>query len=110
MPAATPVTIPEVETAVASAVLLLLHRPPGTVLLNVIELPAQTIAGPEIDEGGGTTVTIRVMKDPVGNRYVIRLVPIANPVTMPVLERIAAIAVEPELQVPPPGLPLNVVV
>src|SRR3569833_4355717 len=48
-PADTPVTIP-VEPMVA-CVLLLLHRPPATLLVNVIVAPGHTDDGPEMVPG-----------------------------------------------------------
>ena len=50
VPAATPVITP-VLPAVTIPVLLLLHTPPAVASLNVVLIPAHTLAAPEILEG-----------------------------------------------------------
>lgn len=51
-----PVTIP-VELPIEAAGLLLLHVPPGLVLLNAVVCPEQTVNVPAIAAGNGFTVT-----------------------------------------------------
>ncbi len=48
VPAATPVTLPVVEFAVAIAVLLLLQVPPGVASVSVIDAPLHKLEGPDI--------------------------------------------------------------
>jgi hypothetical protein len=59
VPAATPVTTPEVPT-VATAVLLLLHVPPGVASVNEVVEPAQTDVVPVIAPTEPPTVTTTV--------------------------------------------------
>ena len=56
VPAATPVTIPEIEAIVATEVLLLIHVPPPE-LFSVLVVPVQTKAIPLIADGFSITVT-----------------------------------------------------
>ena len=56
VPAATPVTIPELVPIVASAMLLLVQVPPVVASVNVIDEPTQTAVEPAIDAGIGLTV------------------------------------------------------
>ncbi len=67
VPALIPVTIPEDDPIVATPVLVLVQVPPIVVLLAVIDNPTQTLAGPVIVAGSGFTVTIVVVKHPVGS-------------------------------------------
>jgi hypothetical protein len=46
VPAAMPVTTPEVEPTVATAVLALLHVPPATESVSVMVDPEQRVLGP----------------------------------------------------------------
>lgn len=64
MPPATPETIPELLPIVAIAVLLLVHVPPGTLLLKVIVVPSQNDVVPLMDTAG-LIVTTAVVKQPV---------------------------------------------
>ena len=57
VPVATPVTIPEDEPIYATALSLLLHTPPATLLVSVAVRPTQTADGPPITAGAGVTVT-----------------------------------------------------
>jgi hypothetical protein len=68
VPGATPVTNPPALT-VAIAALLLLHVPPGVVLVNVAVLPTQRMVGGIglITLGSGLTVTTAVEVHPVPN-------------------------------------------
>lgn len=56
VPGATPTTIPELDTTVAIAVLLLVHMPPLTVLLSGMLAVAHTADGPVI--AGGVVFTV----------------------------------------------------
>ena len=67
LPAAIPVTIPDVAFTVATDVLLLVQVPPVTASLNVVVLPAQTDALPEIAAGVAFTVTYDVVEHPPGS-------------------------------------------
>ena len=66
MPAVTPVTMPEVPT-VATAVLLLAHVPPLTVLERDVVSPEQTLDEPEMvpAEGAAFMVTTMLRRQPV---------------------------------------------
>ena len=77
--------MPVVEPTVATAVLLLLHMPPGVTSLSVVEKPGQTLVVPVIDAGFGFTVTGETVLQPVGKLYVNREVPVDKPVTNPVV-------------------------
>jgi hypothetical protein len=67
VPAATPVTTPEVALIVATVTLLLLHVPPVVASLSVSVEPAHTPATPDIAEGALFTVTTLVTLHPVLN-------------------------------------------
>jgi hypothetical protein len=67
VPAATPVRKPEVDPMVATAVLELVHMPPGTPSKSVDVLPAHKVVMPVIGVGVGLTVIVVVVKQPVGN-------------------------------------------
>ncbi len=60
VPAATPVTTPELFT-VAAAVLLLLQVPPVIVLVNVVVAPSHTVAVPAGVPGVALMVTTVVL-------------------------------------------------
>ena len=62
-----PVTEPVEPTTVACAVLLLLHVPPLTVLVKVVERPTHTAVAPPIAAGEGLMVTGVETKQPAGN-------------------------------------------
>lgn len=66
MPAATPANRPDEAPIVANAVLPLDHMPPGVLLLNVVELPWQTVELPVMGVGALTvTVVLAVQPDDV---------------------------------------------
>jgi hypothetical protein len=65
VPPAIPVKRPVVAPMVAIVVLLLLHVPPATELLNNDVVPIQTVVAPAIAAGSGLTVTIFMAKQPV---------------------------------------------
>jgi hypothetical protein len=60
VPGPTAETMPLTESIVAIAVSLLLQMPPDTVLVRGVVKPTQTEVIPEIAEGEGTTVKVRV--------------------------------------------------
>ena len=60
LPAATPLTRPEVAPTVATAVLLLFQLPPEGVELNVFDAPIHIAKVPVIAVGKGLTVTVVV--------------------------------------------------
>ena len=108
MPATAPIIIPP-AMAIAFA-LLVLHVPPGTALLRVMDVVAQTAAGPVIvpASGCGFTVNDRTDWQPVGSVYIITVVPAFKPATMPVADPTDATEVLLLLHVPPAGSPLSV--
>src|ERR1019366_9069008 len=88
VPGAMPETTPVLPT-VATAVLLLLHVPPGVASVSVVVLPAQTVAVPVTDDGNAFTVTVAEAVQPPDVVYVIDAVPGAMPETTPVLPTVA---------------------
>ena len=62
----TPVTTP-VALIVATAGLALVQVPPGLELLRAVVDPTHTLSVPVIAAGKGLTVTVAVIKQPVGN-------------------------------------------
>jgi len=110
LPPATPVTIPELEPTVASAVLLLVHVPPVVASLNVVVANGQRTIVPVIAAGSGLTVSVVVVKHPVGAVYVIiTVVPPVTPVTIPDDEPTVALAVLLLVHVPPAGVDVSVI-
>lgn len=95
---------------VATPVLLLLHVPPGVVLLNVVVCPIHTVAVPVIVFGSGLTVTVLVSEQDVGSVYTMFDVPGVNPVSIPEPIEIVAVAGVVLVHVPPAGIPVSVVV
>jgi len=75
--------------------------PPAVGSLKLVVDPAQTTAVPVIGAGNGLTVTVVVIRQPVGNVYVIVAVPKADPPTTPLDMLTGAIADALLLQVPP---------
>ena len=66
VPKAAPVTTP-VVIPIPALVLLLLQVPAGVPSDRVIDKPIHTDEGPSIVDGNGLTVTVVVVKHPVGN-------------------------------------------
>lgn len=99
MPPDIPAIEPEPGTAVATAVLLLVHVPPVMASLRMMVKPWQTFATPIIAEGVGRTVTVVIVIHPFV--YVMTDVPGAMPETIPVVEPIVAVPVLLLLHVPP---------
>ncbi len=60
VPVETPVNTPVLRPMVATAVLLLVHTPPGVVLESVLVAATQIFVSPVITDGTGLTVTIIV--------------------------------------------------
>ena len=56
MPTAMPLTTPVPEPTVATAVLLLLHEPPGVPSIREVVKPTHTVDNPVIAIGAGFTV------------------------------------------------------
>jgi len=100
VPTDSPVTIPFVPIE-PTAVLLLLHVPPGVTSLKFVVRPKQTLLVPKILAGNGFTVAIVVVIQPVGNVYITILVPARMPVIQPLVLPTLAIDGETELHVPP---------
>jgi hypothetical protein len=65
VPAVMPVTMPEVIPIVAMPVELLVHVPPIAASLSVVVLPMQTLVMPVMGGGGGVTVAIVAIAQPV---------------------------------------------
>ena len=102
-----PVTTPD-ELTLATDVLLLLHVPVVTALLNVIFCPEQTDDAPDIIPGAEITVIVAVAGIPQPVEYVIVAVPALPPVTFPV-EFTVATDVLLLLHVPPVTASVNAV-
>jgi hypothetical protein len=86
VPNETPVSTPDTEPMVATAVLLLLHLPPETELPNVEEPPIQTDVSPVIAVGRGVTVTkVETIYSPQQFEiaYTMATLPPLTPVTTP---------------------------
>jgi len=66
-PSVMPVTVPDVEPMVATAVLLLLHTPPLVISVNVIVKPTHTLLVPPMAAGFGLTVKLVTAIQPVVN-------------------------------------------
>jgi hypothetical protein len=115
VPAATPVTTPELGFTVATAAFELDHEPPETEAVKV-EVPAEHIAVvPLIVAATGAAVTVTVLvavafaHPPVpATVYVIVAVPAVRPFIAPVVLFIVAIAVFELVHVPPLRVELNV--
>ena len=84
VPALIPFIIPDKVPTVAIPVLLLIQLPPLIASERSIEVPTQTIDGPEMAEGDGVTEIVVVVKQPVARATVIIVVPNEIPVTTPV--------------------------
>ena len=62
-----PVTMPEREPIATIVGALLVHTPPATVSVSIIESFKHTVSGPVIAVGDGLTCIIAVAEQPVGN-------------------------------------------
>jgi hypothetical protein len=60
VPAVMPHNTPVVEPIVPTEVVLLLHVPPGTELLSVVQLPTHAVGPPVIAPGIGQNLTVHV--------------------------------------------------
>jgi hypothetical protein len=103
LPAEIPETTPVIESTPASDRLPELQVPPATALERTVVEPTHTLPLPVIVAGAASTVTPRVVKQPVPKVYVITLVPADTPETTPVVP-IVATDILLLAQVPPPGL------
>lgn len=65
VPHPTPVTSPTVGITGATAVLLLLHEPPGVASVSVLDPPRQKLVVPVMAAGFGYTNTVIVVRQPV---------------------------------------------
>jgi len=109
VPGMTPVIIPNTGSAVATAVLLLLHAPSLGVLPSVVVSPAHTWPTPVIGSGAGFTVTAVTDAQPVTGVYNIVAIPAVPPVTTPA-PLIVATEVGVLLHTPPVVASLSVIV
>jgi len=109
VPAATPVVTPD-AVIVATAVLLLLHTPPETLLLIEAVEPAHIAVVPATADGSVLTVTVLDEVHPVGSIYVMDAVPVATVVNVPADGSITATEPLPLVQVPPEDASVSVVV
>jgi len=109
VPAATPVTTPDVEPTVAVPGALLVQVPPDIEWLSVTVPAGQTLFVPVID-GNAVTVTGTVLEQPVDvNVNVIVDVPAVTPVTTPLDAPTVATPVEPLTHVPVPDASVSVI-
>ena len=69
VPAAIPVNVPEAEPMTATEVLLLVHDPPGELLLSVADAATHTenAVFAVMALGNGSTVAVAVMIQPVAS-------------------------------------------
>ena len=65
VPCETPETTPDKEPTVATPVWLLIHVPPGVVLVRINDDPTQTGETPPMAAGTGLTVKVTVRLQPV---------------------------------------------
>jgi hypothetical protein len=101
VPQPTPVMKPVVAMIAATLGVLLLHVPPPVPSVSIVEVAEHIVVVPPIGSGLGYTVTVVVMKQPVGKVYVITAPPRDIPVTIPVVEPMVAIPKLLLLHVPP---------
>ena len=107
MPEDTPVNNP-VPLTVATVAGMQLHTPPVVTSLKVIVVPAHSLPAPVIALGTGLTVTGFVTVHPEPSEYVIVVVPVLTPVTIPFSEPMVAVVVTLLLHKPPLTTSLNV--
>jgi len=100
MPSDAPVTMP-VDPTRAMVVFELLHVPPSVRSDKAIDVPLHTVEDPEIIPGNGFIVIVFVAKQPVDTEVVILHMPLATPVTTPVLPPTVARPVLLLVHVPP---------
>ena len=108
VPTATPVTVPLSEPTVAAAALLLIHTPPPMESLKVVVSFAHTADGPIMAVGERLTVIVVLALQPANDVYVITVVPVATPKTLPA--KTVATVVTELTHVPPIGLSLSVII
>src|SRR4029079_5897174 len=110
VPAATAVTSPVVAFTVATEVLVLLHAPPPSPLLEYVDAaPIQSGVAPLMVPVAGSKLTVSVLNEltgllhPVLTVYVIFVVPAATAVTSPVPAFTVATEVLVLVHEPPPS-------
>src|SRR6185312_13651484 len=108
LPGIMPVTIPDKESTAATAVLLLLHVPPGTISLSVVFAPLHMVVIPVTGSSTGYTVTVVIAMQADGEEYVIVAVPADIPVTAPAPSAVATV-VAPLVHAPPASESLSCV-
>ena len=101
VPAETPVIIPVIEPAVATATLLLVHTPLWMASDSTEIAPAHIVPAPIIAVGCVVTETIVVATHPDGSAYVIMVVPADNAETIPEEEPTVPTAILLLLHMPP---------
>ena len=84
VPPKTPVITPVILSILATLGVLLLHVPPMVVSVSVVVVPWHMIKVPVIGVGSALTVMIFVTKQVEEKAYVIVVVPIPTPPTIPV--------------------------
>jgi hypothetical protein len=109
VPTVIPVTIPEREPMVATAVVPEVQLPPTAASDKVIVLPTHTVEGPRMAVGEELTVSVVVAMQPPGNAYVIIVVPIVMPHAVPEEEPIVATDVLLLVHMPPGTASVNAV-
>ena len=102
VPGTAPHTVPDDGLdSVATAVLLLLHVPPGVVSPKVVDVPWHTLKMPVIAEGRPLIVTVTICVQPDPNEYVITDVPATAPHTVPkpvtVIDGLLLVQVPPDV-------------
>lgn len=100
VPAFIPVTTP-LPSTIATPVELLLHEPPGVLLLTLMLLFLHTAVAPAIAAGLLFTTTDDTVRHDVGSVYVMFVLPALTPVTTPLVGLIVATPGVLLVQIPP---------
>ena len=96
---------PDRESIPATVESLVVHNPPGILLLKLSDWPRQKLVPPVITPTGFITMIV-VDRQPVGNKYDIVLVPAFIPAILPLI--LPALALELLLlHIPPVNVSLN---
>ena len=103
VPAFIPVAIPVAVTIEATVVALLCHVPPAVSELNGVDVPVQTEAVPVIGFTAAFTVTLVFLKQVFAAVYLMVVMPVATPVTIPTGLTDAPVGLL-ETHVPPRGV------
>ena len=80
------VSAPEPDPIAATEVLLLAQDPPVESSVSVAVVPWHSAEAPVINEGSGLTVSMAWFRQPVGNVYVMLVVPAPTAVNKPEVE------------------------